>query len=100
MKREFVAKIAIDKNVSQKVLETNGGDISIAGTGAYLEQEFGWINDSGIYLRDYITTDENDRWSKYINYLIKWAMEHSGAEYDGMSPACYDEWRDNEDDCE
>lgn len=50
--------------------------------------------------RDYIATDENDRWSKYINYLIEWAMEHSGVEYDGMSPACYDEWCDNEDDCE
>ena len=37
------------------------------------------------------------RWSRYINYLIRWAISHSDMECDGMSPACYDEWCDNED---
>jgi len=37
------------------------------------------------------------QWEKYIEYLKKWAEEHSGEEYAGMSPVCFDEWEDNED---
>lgn len=42
--------------------------------------------------------DENteNNWNEYIKYLHKWAVEHSGKEYAGESPACYDEWLDNE----
>ena len=36
------------------------------------------------------------QWEKYIEYLKKWAEEHSGKEYEGMSPAGYNEWQDNE----
>lgn len=35
-------------------------------------------------------------WSEYLKYLKKWADEHSGVEYYGMTPACFDEWRENE----
>lgn len=35
-------------------------------------------------------------WQKYIKYLKNWAKEHSGEEFEGMSPACYDEFCDNE----
>lgn len=35
-------------------------------------------------------------WNRYCLYLIRWANDHGGPEYEGMSPACYDEWRDNE----
>lgn len=38
----------------------------------------------------------NEIWNKYIEYLHKWADSHSGAGFAGMSPACYDEWLDNE----
>jgi len=37
------------------------------------------------------------QWEKYIEYLKKWAKEHSGEEYAGMSPVCFDEWEENED---
>ena len=36
------------------------------------------------------------QWEKYIEYLKKWAEEHSGSEFAGMSPVCFDEWEDNE----
>ena len=69
------------------------------GTGEYLETEFVWLQQSGIELRKWLIADEDDesRWARYINYLIEWAMNHSSEEYDGMSPACYDEWCDNDD---
>ena len=35
-------------------------------------------------------------WNRYCLYLIRWANYHGGPEYEGMSPACYDEWCDNE----
>jgi hypothetical protein len=37
-----------------------------------------------------------DTWTQYINYLIDWANTHKDIKYEGMSPACYDEWCDNE----
>lgn len=68
------------------------------GTGEYLETEFGWLEQSGIVLNHWLLSDEDDtqRWARYIDYLIEWAFDHSGEEYDGMSPACYDEWCNNE----
>lgn len=35
-------------------------------------------------------------WTAYLEYLKEWALTHSGVEYYGMSPACFDEWSDNE----
>lgn len=41
--------------------------------------------------------EEARDWDGYIRYLHKWAVEHSGKEYAGCSPACYDKWRDEND---
>mgnify|MGYP003550216568 CR=1 FL=1 len=38
----------------------------------------------------------DSHWSDYIMYLLKWSSEHADKEFAGMSPACYDEWLDNE----
>ena len=35
-------------------------------------------------------------WQKYIDYLMDWAREHAHPDFQGMSPACYDEWLENE----
>lgn len=69
------------------------------GTGDYLEREFGWLEQSGITLREWLLSDEDDieRWARYIDYLIEWAFYHSDSMYADSSPACYDEWCDNED---
>ena len=37
------------------------------------------------------------QWDKYIEYLKKWAEEHSDEANMGMSPVCFDEWEENED---
>ena len=59
----------------------------------------GWLEGSGIFLRDALITDDDDesKWARYINYLINWAHDHSGEDSKGMSPVCFDEWGDNED---
>lgn len=64
----------------------------------YVEREFGRLEQSGISLQNCIISDADDavRWGRYIDYLIRWAIDHYGDEFDGMSPACYDEWCDNE----
>ena len=38
----------------------------------------------------------NNHWNEYIDYLRNWAETHSDETFAGMSPACFDEWRDNE----
>lgn len=35
-------------------------------------------------------------WELYLNYLKEWADSHKGMKFFGMSPACYQEWLDNE----
>ena len=32
----------------------------------------------------------------YQKYKLNWNKYHSGPEYKGMAPVCYDEWLDNE----
>lgn len=68
------------------------------GTGEYLETEFGWLEQSGVILRDWLLSDGDDveRWARYIDYLIDWAFCHASDVYADSSPVCYDEWLDNE----
>ncbi|MBO7715871.1 MAG: hypothetical protein J6S85_20070 [Methanobrevibacter sp.] len=35
-------------------------------------------------------------WQGYLDYLKKWAKNHKEIENYGMTPACFDEWLDNE----
>lgn len=72
-------------------------DMAIAenmGTGEYLEREFGWLDNSGIYLVDWFVSDHDDveRWARYIDYLVEWAFNHSGDDGCYSSPVCYEEW--------
>lgn len=41
-----------------------------------------------------------ERWNKYIQYLRQWVNDHEGMQFAGCSPACFDEWLDNEDEDE
>ena len=41
-------------------------------------------------------SDSDSRHERYINYLINWAIEHNDEAFKGCSPACFDEWLDNE----
>ena len=46
---------------------------------------------------DETSKDElNIIWQKYLQYLRGWADSHSESEFYGMTPACFDEWLDNE----
>ena len=88
MRRKVFAELYVDEEVS-------GVD---EGTLDYVEKEMGWVNESGIYLGDAILVDHDSdsQWERYINYLCSWALSHNDEEYAGMSPASFEEWRDNE----
>ena len=85
--RRFVTFIDVDEGKIDR-------DAGVSAPGDYLETEFCWLDTSGISLRGWRIVDSDDeiRWSRYINYLIGWAMDHADEECEGMSPACYDEW--------
>ena len=36
------------------------------------------------------------QWEKYIEYLKQWVEDHKEESFEGMSPACFDEWEENE----
>ena len=37
-----------------------------------------------------------NHWLKYLYYLVEWATSHMSPEFEGMSPASYNEWLENE----
>lgn len=41
-------------------------------------------------------SDLVNKWQQYINYLRNWTNDHENPMFAGSSPACYDEWLDNE----
>ena len=43
---------------------------------------------------------DNKQWERYIKYLIIWAIDHEDIAYEDMSPACYDEFCENDDESE
>ena len=90
MEREIYAKIIVDDD--RAVAEDKG-------TLDYFETEFGWLNDSGIALEHSAVLDEDstDEWERYCKYLFEWTINHISDDNKGISPACFDEWRDNED---
>ena len=40
------------------------------------------------------------QWERYLKYLMMWILDHRDNCYEGMSPACYDEFCDNDDEVE
>ena len=92
--REFIAILGYDEDTASRYGETNGHDE--ADPGDFLEREFGWLEQSGISLDNWALVDYDVRWEQYLKYLVRWAIDHGGDEYEGMSPASYDEWRDCE----
>lgn len=54
------------------------------------------IDGSGLSLDSWAIVDHDDEneWEQYLRYLVGWAIAHHYEEYKGMSPACYDEWKD------
>ena len=86
-RRTIAAIIELDEDFSKD-----------SGPGEYLESEFRCLNKNGMVLKEWLIVDHDDesRWARYINYLIYWALDHVSEEFEGMSPACYDEWCDCE----
>lgn len=90
MERKIIAIIGVDDDTAFEKIDD--------GPVPYLEKEFGWLEQSGITLKECFIADddEDDNWQAYLNYLVQWAFSHRYDEFDGMSPSCYDEWYDNE----
>lgn len=89
------AELNFNEDAASKYGETNGVDTGDINT--YLSNEMGWVEQSGIYLGDFIREcNESSDYHKYLLYLLQWVFDHKSDVYAGMSPACFDEWIDNE----
>lgn len=64
------------------------------GTIEYLEQEFGWLKDSGIKLNSaFIADDDEDEpYTAYINYVTDWCFNHSGDDVVRKPLLSYYDW--------
>ena len=90
MARTIVAFIGVDDDTSFEKIDD--------GPITYLEKEMGRLEQDGIVLKDCFISDddEDDRWQAYLNYLVDWVFDHQGDEFEGMTPASFEEWIDNE----
>lgn len=86
MKRPIYAYIEVDDDIAFERID--------AGPIPYLEKEFAWLDQSGIYLKDaYIADkDESELWQAYLNYLVAWAFEHRNKKHENVSPSSYKVW--------
>ena len=41
--------------------------------------------------------EDTKQWERYIKYLMLWAIDHEDNAFEFNSPACYDEFCDNDD---
>lgn len=90
--RRLFAEIEIDEEVADRYAETNGVEDSTPV--AFLEQEFGWLEQSGISLKYAYIADEDDPEdrARYINYVMEWAKERAEDFERFDSPMSYKEW--------
>ena len=86
MKRTVMAIVEVEDSVNDgQVLDT-------------FENKF--VTDRNICnLRDAVVLDEDGEYEheRYLNYLMHWIVDHHDDEFEGQSPAGFDEWLDNED---
>lgn len=97
--RRLFAEIEIDEEVADRYAETNGVEDSTPV--AFLEHEFGWLEQSGITLKYAYIADEDDTEdrARYINYVMEWAQERAEDFDKNDSPMSYKEWLRNEKGC-
>ncbi len=86
MKRTIYALIVVDDETAFAKIDD--------GPIPYLEQEFGWLEQSGISLSDAFIadSDDTDSWGRYIAYLAKWVFEHQSCDNQGAVPLTYAQW--------
>ena len=90
MEREIFVKLTVLDDLAEQQNQ---------GTLDYVESKVGSLLKDGIWIKDAILAekDSDSEWERYINYLSQWVICHNDEEYAGMSPASFEEWRDNED---
>lgn len=89
--REFIAIIGLDE---EKMITYSGNnDVS---PGDFLEQEFGWMGQSGITLENWALIDFDVQWEQYLRYLVNWAISHSSDDEIGKLPMSYKVWLKNQ----
>lgn len=85
MERTVIAYLTIDDD--RAFAEIDDGPI------AYLEREAGWLEQSGIFLKDAAIADDDaeDPKERYMVYLAKFAFDHLSDP--DIHPMTYEEWR-------
>ena len=56
------------------------------------EEECGWVEQSGMILKNKLVVDENDDWYRYLRYLVDWAMKSQNLVTKTDSPLSYKEF--------
>lgn len=84
MERTILAYLTVDED---RAFEEADGPIS------YMEREAGWMEQSGIFLKDAAIVDDDaeDPKERYMVYLARFAFDHMSNP--DVRPMTYEEWR-------
>lgn len=87
MERKVLAELYVN--------EEETGDCGVID---YVEKELGWVEESGISHGDMVILDydSDSPHERYLNYLSNWIFDHHDEEFQGCSPAGYEQWLNNE----
>ena len=58
------------------------------------DEECGWVEQSGMILKNKLVVDENDNWHRYLRYLVDWAMKPQNLVTKTDSPLSYKEFHE------
>lgn len=87
-------KKAIDNHNFIAIISYDEEPATELAPGEYLEQEFGWLQQSGFKLSDWALVDHDVLWEQYLLYLANWIVEHS-SEPCHKGPDSFSQWKDN-----
>lgn len=85
--RKVIAVLTVD---DERVIAADRGTLD------YVEHEMLELCDVALDAAFIADFDDTSKWQRYLNYLAAWVFDHTGEEFAGMSPACFDEWGENE----
>lgn len=90
---KYLAVLDLDDSVLDNPDQNVNGNSPLG----YVEDELGWVEDSGITPDSIECLNENSIWQSYMKYLAEWIFSHSDASHEGESPLSYREWKEKSD---
>ena len=87
-----MSKYLVTLNLDDSILKDPDMNPNGNESRSYVEEELGWVEQSGISVESVEDLDDKTPYKKYVSYLVDWIFNHSHDENPGSGPLSYDQW--------